>query len=63
MSEDEVVKYLYHIADEIQKEIDRARVPRRRWTFQKRLEALGEAISAVRMRQERAEEREVMEAI
>ena len=33
MSEDEVVKYLYHIADEIQKEIDRARVPRRRWTF------------------------------
>lgn len=56
MSEDEVVKYLYHIANEIQGGIDSTCVPRRRWTLQKRLEALGEAISAVRTQQEHKEE-------
>lgn len=48
MTKEEVIQFLYQMADEIQSSLDKDPFPKRWWTSQKRLEALSIAISAIR---------------
>jgi hypothetical protein len=50
VTREDAIKFLYHIADEEQSELE---ANRRIWTNQKRLEALSMAISAMREQEER----------
>lgn len=48
MTREEAVDFLCQIADEMQEELEKSRVPRRQWTYGKHIEAISAAISALR---------------
>lgn len=51
MKDEEAIKFLYYIADELQEKLD-IRAPKGNWTAQKRIEAIAVAISAIHAKQE-----------